>query len=154
MYTILDLLDKFIDIEESSYKIYDNIVKTENIPQPIRTMAGVLAREEIRHVKIYKNLKVELEEKDGLEIDFELYDRIHKVVSDFKRRMADLQINDINDLLKYALDFEKDNLAMVISVQGILVRKLEDEETKPYEALTKLIKEEQGHIANIERFIY
>lgn len=95
-------------------------------------MASVLAREEIRHVRIYKDLKKELEGKDDLAIDFELYDTAHKIVSDFKRRMIHIKIENIDDLLKYTLNFEKDNLAMVIRIQGILVRTLEDEHTKPY----------------------
>ncbi|WP_041719301.1 hypothetical protein [Alkaliphilus oremlandii] len=116
-------------------------------------MASVLTREEIRHVRIYKDLKKELEGKDDLAIDFELYDTAHKIVSDFKRRMIHIKIENIDDLLKYTLNFEKDNLAMVIRIQGILVRTLEDEHTKPYVALSKLIEEEKGHIENIEKFI-
>lgn len=153
MYTILDILDKLIDIEKRAYDFYREIAEKESFEQPIKTMAKVLAREEKRHIKIYEDMKEELKDKKEIDIDFEQYDQIYKVLSTFIRRLINIDIENTDELLKYALDFEKENLALVIRIQGILVRNLEDENSKPYVVLSKLIQEETKHIENIERFI-
>lgn len=153
MYTILDILDKFIDIEKKAYDFYMAIAENEVFEQPIKTTARVLAREESRHMKIYEKIKEELKDHEGIHIDFEQYDQMYKVLSGFIRQMVNISVDNTAELLQYALNFEKENLALVIRVQDILVRKLEDENSESYKVLSRIIQEENKHIENIERFI-
>ena len=64
-----------------------------------------------------------------------------------------LEIGDIQQLLHFALDFEKQNLALVMSIQGLLVRGLNGNSSITYNVLTEIIDEEKKHIDDIERFI-
>ena len=52
-----------------------------------------------------------------------------------------------------ALDFEKQNLALILRIQGLLVKQLEDIETVTYNALKLLVEEEQKHIKALEAFL-
>jgi len=153
MYTILDLLDKLIQVEKKAHAIYEEIAESEKFSQSIKTMARVLSREEKRHVEKYRYIKEEIKDKEGLEIDFQMYDKVSKTLSIFTKRAVDTRMVSTDDLLQYALDFEKENLALVIRIQGILVRRLEDEKTIAYRVLSELIREKNIHIKNIERFI-
>jgi len=116
-------------------------------------MARVLAREEKRHIQIYGRIKEELKDKENIEIDFQLYDKAYKAFSTFTKRSVDIKMESTKDLLQYALDFERENLSLAITVQGILMRRLGDEKTIAYEVLSELISEENRHVENIEKFI-
>jgi len=153
MYTIIDLLNKLIDIEKKIHVIYKEMVESEAFSQPIKTMARVLAREKKRNVEKYVYINNELKDKEGIDIDFELYDKVSKAILTFSKRSVDVNLTNTNELLKYAVDFEKENLALVLRIQGILVRRIEDEKTIAYMALTELIQERNMYIKNIERFI-
>lgn len=62
-------------------------------------------------------------------------------------------MKDIEELLKFALDFEKQTLSLVLSIQGLLIRDSADSGTVTYNVLSEIVKEEKKHIENIERFL-
>jgi len=151
-YTILDILDKLIVLEEKGYKMYHTISLREDIDERIKMVARILADQESRHMQLYKKIKEITEERELPSIDFDIYDQASQLLSNFIHPNA-LHIEDIQQLLQFALDFEKQNLALVMSIQGILVRGLNANSSVTYNVLTEVIEEERKHIEDIERFI-
>lgn len=152
-YTIIDLLDKFILIENTGYEMFMNISKSESLDEKIKMLARIFANEEKKHIEIYKNLKEEIKNENNIDIDFAIYDKASKMAFQFlnNNRIADLK--DRKDILELSLNFEKENLALVLSIQGLLVKDQKDANTEKYRALDEIIREEQKHIKNIEAFL-
>ena len=151
-YTILDILAKLIMIEKRGYDIYHSISLREEIDERLRMVARILKDQESKHMDLYKKIK-KTAEKDVLpSIDFDIYDQASQLLSNFTPPSS-LHIMNIQQLLQFAHNFEKQNLALVISIQGLLVRGPNVQGSITYNVLTQIIEEGKKHIKNIERFI-
>lgn len=153
MYTILDIIAKLIEIEKKSLELYNILKESPNVNQRVKLVAGVLAREEERHIRIYKEIKKDLSKYEDINIDFDIYDSVSKIILEFKKGLTLYEAKDVRELLVNALAFEQKKIALIISIQGLLVRKSEDTETNSYKALTRIITEEEEHIKMIEMFL-
>ena len=152
MYTVLDLIEKLIIIEEKGYEIYRLISLMEDIDTNIKVVARILASEEKRHAQIYKNLKTKVQQDEVPPIDFGIYDQASNLISSFRYPISG-HIKDIDQLLRFALDFEEQSVSLVLSIQGLLIRESGDSGTVTYDVLSEIVKEEKKHIENIERFL-
>lgn len=152
-YNIVDILDKLIIIEKKGYIIYHAISQMENVEEKIKVVARILADQEARHVQLYKKIKKITEKGDMPAIDFDIYDQASQLISGYTTPPS-VHMVDIQQLIRFALDFEKQNLALVMRIQGLLVRGLGGEESVSYKVLTEIIKEEQKHIQDLEGFIH
>ncbi len=152
MYTVIDLIEKIIIIEQKGHEIYRLISLMDDIDKNIKVVARVLASEEKRHAKIYQDLKEEVEKEDVPCIDFGTYDKASNLISSFRYPISG-HIKDIEQLLKFALDFEEQTISLVLSIQGLLIRDSADSASVTYDVLTQIIEEEKKHIKNIERFL-
>ncbi|HHT98077.1 MAG TPA: hypothetical protein GXZ90_09325 [Clostridiales bacterium] len=151
-YTILDILDKLIVIEEKGYKMYDTIYLREDIDEKIKLVAKILAAQELKHIQLYKRIKKTTEEGELPSIDFDIYDQASQLLSNFLHPVL-LDVENIKELLRFSLDYEKQNLALIITIQGLLVRGLDGSNSVTYNVLGEIIEEQQKHIQNIEGFI-
>lgn len=152
-YTVIDLIDKFILIEQGGYEMFIKMASVEGTQERIKTLCRVFANEEKRHGEVYKKLKSEISGEPDLEVDFSIYDKASKFIYEFinsNRPVSDL---DTRGMLEFCLSFEKENLALAISIQGILANEKKGIGTKVYDALTEIISEEEKHIKNIEAFL-
>ncbi len=152
-YTIIDLIDKFILIERSGYEMFMRMAADEGTEERIKTLARVFAKEEERHVETYTNLREEIAAEADIEIDLRIYDRVTKFIYEFINNNKAVSNLDIKGMLEFCLEFEKENLALVISVQGIFVNEKKGADNKCYNVLTEIIHEEEKHIKNIEFFL-
>lgn len=153
-YTLSDLLDKLISIEEKGLEIYNIIqVNSQNKSKSIDIIIQVIKKEELKHIKYYKDLKKELENNSDEEIDFYLYDRVVKLLFEFKNQSAIPQIANVQELIKYAFEFEKNNIALLIDIQGRLIQKEDDMNKKVYTIIDEIIKEETKHEKMFENLI-
>ncbi|MFA5524519.1 MAG: hypothetical protein WDA24_09180 [Tissierellales bacterium] len=153
MYTIVDIMDKLIEIEENLLNFYKQLQMDMKIEERVKLAAGVLAREERRHIITYKGIKKEISNFKDIEIDFDIYDSASKIILEFKRGLIYSEVSDVKKLLSCALDFEHRNIALIIRIQGLLVRSMEDTQTNSYKALTKIIHEEEQHVNMIKIFL-
>lgn len=151
-YTILDLLDQLILLEENGKKMYQHMVEINTTNNKIQMISKILAKEEERHIECYKELKDQMKDASE-EIDFDIYDKIYSLIHKFKLYMTPTDTQDRNRLLEFALDFEKQNVALLIDIQGRMVRKEKDSQTYVYKALSEIIEEEKNHVNNLESFI-
>ncbi len=152
-YTIVDLLDKFILIEQKGYEMFMEMAMDHGIEENIKILLRVFANEEKRHAEMYRSLKEHITEDIIKEIDFSLYDKVLKLIYEFSNRNRFADLYNKRELLNFCLDFEKENLALALSIQGILVTSYSDIETSNYQVLEKIISEERKHIENIEAFL-
>lgn len=150
-YRISDIIEKLINIEEDSVELYNKLESINKTSLPaVSLVSKVLAKEEERHVLYYKELLKNVKEKNNAEIDFFLYDKAAKQLFEFRSRTAAPQLNNVSDLIKFAIESEKSNIALVLDIQGKLVEKLDDVSKDIYEVLTLIIKEEQQHEAKLK----
>ena len=153
-YNIIDILDKLIVIEQKGHTIYKAISQKENVDEKIKVVARILADQETRHMASYKRIrKLTAEEGEMPAIDFDIYDQASQLISGYMSPPS-VHMADIQQLLKFALDFEKQGLALLMRIQGLLVRGKESEGSINYSVLTEIIEEEKKHINDLEGFIH
>lgn len=153
-YTISDLLEKLINIEENTLDIYNEIQgNLESKFKAFDIIIQVIKKEELKHIKYYKDLKKEFENNSNEEIDFYLYDRVAKILFEFKNQSNLPKISNVQDLIRYAFEFEKNNIALLIDIQGRLIQKEDDMNKKVYKVINDIINEERGHEKMFEELI-
>lgn len=152
-YNIVDLLDKFIYIEQAGYKMYMEITKMNSIQDKIKTIARVFAIEEEKHIAVYQCIKERMKNEPEIEVDFYTYDKASTLIYQFTKLKKIPDWESPISLLKFCLDFEKDNLALLLSIRGFLIKTKEDENSINYKAISEIINEEYKHVKNIENFI-
>lgn len=153
MYNIIDLIDKLIAIEKSGHELYLKISESKDIDERVKIMAKVFSDQEKRHMQVYEDLKKRVYPYKDIDIEFSIYDKAAKLIYEFSALQTRKSIHNIKDIMEFSLGFEKENLALVLSLRGLFVRSQQDMETKNYEILSEIIKEEQKHIQNIEPYV-
>ncbi|QZY55654.1 hypothetical protein [Crassaminicella profunda] len=151
-YTGMDLINKALIIAKKRYEMYKNISKVMEEDFKIAIVANILVRSVEKNIDYYEKLKLELENDDD-EIDFHTYDKISFLFNKFSQRFENPVIKDIDEFLRFSLDFENQVVAFYIDIQGRLVKKAEDTEKKAYKILSSIIEEKQKHINNLQMFI-
>jgi len=153
-YNVADLLKKFIAMKKGAYNLYMGIASNGRVDEKCKTAARVLAREENRYMKLYEDMKNNIiNSAKNHDISIDIYDKSAKLFMEFSKRHSSININSVRELLQYAMDYEKDSLAIILSVQGLLVGEYNYVETEGYKILSEIIKEQEKHIKNIETFI-
>lgn len=153
-YTIVDLLKKLEKIEENAFNLYHSLASVEGKENiKFRTVVRILAGEEERHVKLYRKLIEQAERQPETEIDFSIYDKASSLVEEFKGRIVKPQVNSIQEIVKFALNFERENAALLIDIRGRMVKKEDDSVNFNYLTLTELIVEEQKHADALKLFL-
>lgn len=150
-YSIIDILEKLIILEKKGYDMYLAISQLENIDEKIKVVARILADQEARHIELYKKIKKITEAGEVPSIDFDLYDQASQLISAYVSPLT-THMDDIQELLRFALDFEKQNLALVMRIQGLLVRGPGGKDSVSYKVLSAIIQEEKKHIRDIGGF--
>lgn len=153
VYSIKDILERLIIMEKEMSKLYFDISNTEKVDiQSLKILSKVMGREEGRHAILLKEIKEGLEDNHDIEIDFFTYDRISQLMYEFKGKTFTPEIKNMKDLMKFILNFEKENLALLIDIQGRLIRSNIDVKKKSYSILSELIKEEKKHIEALKPY--
>lgn len=154
MYTICDVIEKLILIEKDSKKMYAGMADKSKKYIMLNAMAKTLADEESKHINLYESLKIDLKDEENIEIDVFLYDKVAKLLHEFRSNMIEREFQDIQELVKYALEFEKKNIALLLDIQGKLVLNLQDTSKVSYIMISKLIEEEKKHEEELEVYLY
>lgn len=152
MYTLIDIIDGFMDIEAMARDFYKRIAEcqTEKLSS-FKILARVLSKEENKHFEYYNKLKEEYLKKENIEIRIDAYDKISKMIIAFKNTPREVNDNNIHEILHFALNFEKDSLALLLSIQGNLIKEEKDSLSNAYLGLSYIIKEEEKHVRDIEK---
>lgn len=152
-YTIVDLLDKIIALEDLLQKNYTELANRNNIDIRLKNLARVFAREERRHFDLYIDIKERIQGAKDIQIDSDLYDNASKILNEFKSNIYIFKGESINELLEFILRIEEENVALIIRIRDILIRDINQKDTVIYKVLDELLLEEQMHVINIEAFL-
>lgn len=152
-YTIEDLLEKMLLIEQKAKTFYKNVCQmSSNLPK-VELAASVLAKEEDRHIEYYKNLKSSFANTENIEISLDVYDKASSLIIEFKNKIINPNATSVQELLKFALDFENENIALIIKIRDRLAGIGNENNTRSNEILSILLEEERRHVRNIKKFI-
>ena len=153
MYTIIDLIDKLVKIDEEQYNLYLTISENLEVKNSLKIMAEVFFKEEKKHLHIFEELKENSSTFSDIDIDLATYDRSVELIYGFSKIKSEISILNVNELFTSALIFEKENLSLLLIVQGLLVKLYKDVESRNYIILSEIIKEEQKHIDLIDTIL-
>lgn len=153
-YTIIDIIDKLIMIKMKTREIYLNISHMNREDKAFNLVAIALTKVQEKHIEYYEGLKGKIG-KYIKGIDFLIYDKISFLIDEYKNRVDILEVNPKNmeEILNLALDFEKKNSALIIDIQGRLVKKEVDVQTKTHSILSEMIKKEQKYLDDLKNII-
>lgn len=153
MYTIIDLIDKLIEIEKSGYELYTRVSVDSKVEERVKIVAKVFSNQESKHVEIYRKLRDSAYMHKDIEVDFNIYDKAAKLIYEFSILKTKKDITTVKELLEFSSMFEKENLALVLSVRGLLIKSQEDLDKGSYKMLSEIIKEEQKHADDIDSLL-
>ena len=142
-YTAIDLLDKVIYVGEKSKSMYDKSLEGLQKNSTIYLVIKVISKNLCKNIEYYKKLKEENCNAGIEEIDFVIYDKISSLINEFTNKIIIIDTIDIKSSIEVSLNFQKDVLALFISIQGRLIKSEKDIKTKTYEILSDMIKEKK-----------
>lgn len=147
-YTVLDIINKIITIKLKVKSIYSNIESEKNIDISFKCVVSALLQEQQKHIDYYKKLEKQLKGQELEDIDFVIYDKISSLIIEYNNKVNLLNISPkyITELLSLALDFQNQNSALMIDIQGRLVRKSNDVDSKNYNILTNVLEHEKKYM--------
>ena len=150
MFSMGDIIDLAIQIETNAESVYRSALKKLSDPALI-TVLRWLADEEVEHAQWFRQLKATMPS----EIKDPAVEAMGKsLLSDvlgrqsFSLKEADFsEINQLEDLLSLAVEFEKDKVIFY----NMLRQFIEDNETLDF--LGKIISEETQHIQELKKLV-
>lgn len=146
-YTIYDLIERLIDIENNALEVYKKIEENakEKNSKNIEIITRVIRKEEIKHIKYYERLKEKFNYELNDTIDFYLYDKVVKLLYEFKSQIRIPHVDNVQDLIKYSLEFEKNSISLLLDIRGRLFGNLNDVNNNVYKIISNIIEEERRH---------
>ncbi len=81
---------------------------------------------------------------------FSIYDRISSRMQQFKISITMPVVTDIKKLTNFARELSKENLALLIYIQGQLIRKETDTNMLAYNIMGKIIEEQEKYSESLK----
>ncbi|APQ97153.1 hypothetical protein [Clostridium botulinum] len=148
-YTIIDIINNLIDIEKKGFSIFREISNNcEDLR--ISIVSKTIANQERKYTQYYENLKKDIDVLDKEDIDFSIYDRISSRMQQFKISITMPVVTDIKKLINFARELSKENLALLIYIQGQLIRKETDTNMLAYNVMGKIIEEQEKYSKSLK----
>ena len=149
MFSIREIFDLAIQIEKNGEAFYRDALKEISNPS-LRSLLEWLADQEVKHSSWFSEKKEKLGTKgDDLQLDEMAGTMLQEVLGDqsFSLKEADLsKIDDIDALLKLAIEFEKDSIVFYEMIEGFI----DDVDTST--KLNEIIEEENHHIQLLQEY--
>ncbi len=152
-YTIIDILNKTIDIAVKRKNLYLNIDYKGQDKAKFKLVKSVLIKSVDKEIKYYEDIKTDLKGNDLEDIDFSIYDKISFSMNEFNNKIYCENIDNIPKLIKWTASLHKDIFALYISIQGKLVITESDSETFAYKILSNVLEKKERTIKELERLI-
>ncbi|UCF91155.1 MAG: ferritin family protein [Desulfobacterales bacterium] len=150
MFSVDDIIDLAIQIEQNAEKVYRNAQKRVS-DASLSPMLQWLADEESEHAKWFARLRREARQALNHSLVQDMGKALLSEVlgsQSFSLKDADFsEITEVHELLWLAIEFEKDK----VMFYGLLRPFIEDQETLDF--LDKIIDEENRHIQELHLFL-
>jgi len=149
MFSIEDIIDLAIQIEENGERVYRTAV--EKAPNPsLASLLQWLADEEAEHIRWFCELR-EVANRNSVDPQLEEMGKniLRSVVGEqsFSLDEADFsKIDTVKDLLRLAIEFEKDTILFYEMIQTFV------QDNQVLNHLREIIKEETRHIGLLEEY--
>lgn len=145
-YTILDIIQNLINIEKEISNIFCKIKEnTKGFSMKISLLAKTIEKQEKKHVEYYENLIHTLKGKLDETIDFYLYDKVSKLLHEYKTHIQIPEVNTAKDIIEFAIELEKSNIGLLLDIQGRLVLNTDDVYKAVYKVISVIVNEEREH---------
>jgi len=149
-YTIVDIINKSIDITARRKGVYVNIgIEKGNIPA-VKILSKILTEQLDKTAAFYERLKNETEESDVEAIDIATYDKIAFLINEFNKKIIIVDIKNARDFLEFSLSLEKDAYSLLVDIQGRFVKNTVDVNTKTYKILSEIINNKRNYIETLK----
>ncbi|HBJ2611445.1 hypothetical protein FDF15_18365 [Clostridium botulinum] len=150
-YTIIDIINNLIDIEKKGFSMFREISNNcKNLRVSI--VSKTISNQEKKHIQYYENLKKDIDALDKEDIDFSIYDKISSRMQQFKVSKTIPIVTDTKKLINFARELSKENLALLIYIQGQLIRKEIDTNMLAYNVMGKIIEEQEKYSKSLRLF--
>lgn len=151
-YNAIDLIDRFIDIEERKRNILEETYEKEAFGA-LKLMEKVLGSQSKKRINNYIELKEKLKGKELEDIDVLTYDKMSFLINEFNNRIYNYNTESIKEYLKSWLSVEKDNYSLFIDIQGRLVNNTSNKSIETYKILSEIIEMENKEVASLEKIL-
>jgi rubrerythrin len=150
MFTIGDVIDMAVQIEENGDKFYREAAEKAANPD-LASMLRWLADEEVNHAEKFSEMKEGFQEtvEDPKVADMGK-DLLRKSIGDETFSLKDVDfssLDQVETLLERAIEFEEDTILFYEMIRSFL------KEKQPRDLIDKIIEEELGHIRTLEEFL-
>lgn len=150
MFTAHEILDLAIQLEENGKAVYREAAgRAKNAD--IRDLLLWMAEEEDQHIRLFKEIKEEIESRSinpfMEEMSRKVFGGILGDKSFSHREVNFAEIGRIGDLMKIFIEFEKETVLFYET----LIPFIEDNHTLHY--VTKIIAEENNHIKKLQELL-
>jgi rubrerythrin len=147
MFEIAEIIDLALQIEKNGEKIYRNALKRVTNPA-VHTLLQRLADEELDHVEWFSSLKQKIksttDDPELMEMGKTILD---SVLGDQSFSLKDVdfsKIDRIDDLMKMAMEFERDTILFYEMIRQLI------DNTEELDHLDKIIAEENQHVQHFQ----
>jgi rubrerythrin len=151
MFTLSEIIEFAIRIEENGEKVYRDASAKSSDPSLVSLLQW-LADEELEHVRWFSELKKGIKEEH---VDPQVGEMgqnlLLGIVGDqsFSLKEKDLSvIADLKEVLRVALDFEKDTVIFYEMMASFV------QENAALAKLNQIIQEEKRHVDNLSEFVH
>ncbi len=147
MFTLRDVLDMAIQIERNGEAIYRNALARTDTPELVEMLAW-MADEEARHAGYFSEIREKLTQAGENALMDELGKlMLESIVGNRSFSLEDVdfsRVEEVNDLLKIMITFEKDTITFYDLFRTFLTDKSEQA------CLDGIIADEEQHILKLE----
>ncbi|SUY46933.1 Uncharacterised protein [Clostridium putrefaciens] len=155
MYTVVDIIDNLSEIEKMYINFFHEVSDSDSKISSFKLVANALGKTKQNHMNFYYNLRNKMKGEEFIEVDMHDYDKISKSISEFKYSFKfsfKFKCNiDVIELIKISLSIEKDNIALLLIIRGILVKDKNYKYKKIYECLSYIIEDKNKYILQLEK---
>jgi hypothetical protein len=153
-YKICDIIDKLISIEEHLAELYFSAAADLRYMAPaVSIVAKVLGKEEQKCIYFYEDIKKAMEGRKDTGIDIYIYDKVAKLLYEFKRKIQMPHFKNMQELARFALEFKSTSIGLLLDIQGRFVISKEDTFKTSYEIMTRIIEEEKKREQELKNFL-
>lgn len=152
MYDIKDILQKGIYISEKKRQLYLDILKNEKELKMI-IIINTMIRGVNRDILNYRRLIASV--GDIVEsIDFDIYDMMASRINQFMRTIVAPEVHSIKELLEFSIGMEQAVYALLVDIQGRLVRNDQNVESSvTYLVLAEMILDKENTIRKLIKYL-
>jgi rubrerythrin len=150
MFTIGDIIDMAVQIEQNGEKLYRDAAEKADDPRLASTLQW-LADEEVNHAEKFSKMKEGFEETVA---DPSIQDMgkglLRRSLGDKAFSLEDIDLSSLDQvetLLEWAIEFEQDTILFYEMIRTFL----KDKGTRKF--VDEIIEEELGHIRTLEEFL-